>query len=272
MAIIPHNFNGKAIEQTFSETVINGVKIPKGYVNLSQMCKVNPKKRIKDYLKNDNSLDYLIALSETLTTVTYTPPGGGILPPDNHAGSSPALLFGLKSGLLIKTYDAIGGDSDLYCQIEIAIHAAQWISPQFAVWANRTLRLVISGEFKALTDEAKQAQKALQKIWEEIRSGSVVTRRTLTDAIKAYLETHEVSENYRKFVYSNCSDKINRSLFGKTAAQLCAERSCSKDELRDTHSAASLVSIERIEYIAVKKIDRGIEPQIATNEAIEVCS
>jgi len=129
-----------------------------------------------------------------------------------------------------------------------------------------TLDIIIDDRFGRIYEQGAAEAKTNARIMGKI------TRRTLTDGIKAYLETHEVSENYRKFVYSNCSDKINRSLFGKTAAQLCAERSCSKDELRDTHSAASLVSIDRIEYIAVKKIDRGIEPQIATNEAIEVCS
>lgn len=104
------------------------------------------------------------------------------------------------------------------------------------------------------------------------RLAGKITRRTLTDAIKAYIETHEVSENYRKFVYSNCSDKINRSLFGKTAAKVCAERSCSKDELRSTHSAVSLVLIDRIEGHAVRLIDRGMEPQIATDDAIEFYS
>ena len=268
MAIIPHGFNGKAIEQTSSETEINGATIPKGYVNLSQMCKVNPKKRINDYLSKDNLSDYLIALSESQTAGTYIPPGAGKPVPDNHAGSSPALVFGLKSGLLIKTFDRIGGDADIYCQIEIAIHAAQWISPQLAVWANRTLRLVINGEFKALTDEAKQAEKELQVRWEKIRSGTIVTRHELTDAIKEYLETHEVSENYRKFIYSNCSDKINRSLFGQTAAKLCEERSCDRDSLRSTHSAVELVSIDRIEGHAVRLIDRGLEPLLAVTDAI----
>jgi len=67
-------------------------------------------------------------------------------------------------------------------------------------------------------------------------------------------------------------EKVVRSLFGKTAAKLCAERSCSKDELRSTHSAVSLVLIDRIEGHAVRLIDRGMEPQIATDDAIEFYS
>jgi hypothetical protein len=105
------------------------------------------------------------------------------------------------------------------------------------------------------------------------RLAGKITRRTLTDAIKEYLgKQNEVSENYRKFVYSNCSDKINRSLFGKTAAKLCAERSCDRNELRSTHSAASLVLIDRIEGHAVRLIDRGLEPLLAVTDAIDFYS
>lgn len=101
------------------------------------------------------------------------------------------------------------------------------------------------------------------------RLAGKVTRRTLTDAIKAYLDTNEVSDNYRKFIYSNCSDKINRALFGKSAAKLCVERGCDKDELRNSHSEAELILIDRIEGHAVKLIDRGMEPMTATQDALD---
>lgn len=100
------------------------------------------------------------------------------------------------------------------------------------------------------------------------RLAGKLTRRTLTDAIKTYLETHEVSANYRQWVFSNCSDKINLALFGKKAAKLCTERGCERDELRDTHDEPSLALIDRIEGHAVRLIDRGMEPQLATQDAI----
>jgi len=129
-----------------------------------------------------------------------------------------------------------------------------------------TLDIIIDDAFHRVYEKGSAQAKT------NARLAGMITRRTLTDAIKAYMESHEVSENYRKFVYSNCSDKINRSLFGKTAAKLCAERSCSKDELRDTHSTASLALIDRIEGHAVKLIDRGMEPQIATDDAVSFYS
>jgi hypothetical protein len=102
MAIIPHNFNGKAIEQTSSETEINGVKIPKGYVNLSQMCKAGGK-RLVDYLTKDKKrLSYFQAVLRILEAGTYSTSGVIIITPDNHAGCSDCLAFGTTSGLLIQ--------------------------------------------------------------------------------------------------------------------------------------------------------------------------
>lgn len=104
------------------------------------------------------------------------------------------------------------------------------------------------------------------------RLAGKVTRRTLTDAIKTYLASNEVSANYRQWVFSNCSDKINLALFGKKAAKLCVERGCNRDELRNTHDRASLALIDRIEGHAVRLIDRGMEPQLATQDAIDFYS
>jgi len=101
------------------------------------------------------------------------------------------------------------------------------------------------------------------------RIAGKITRRTLTDAIKDYVETHSTSENYRQWIYSNCSDKINLALFDKKACQLKKERGCKdNDALRDTHSKAELVLIDRIEGHAVILIDKGMEPLMATQDAI----
>ncbi len=255
MTIIPHNFNGKAIGQTSSETVINGVTIPKGYVNLSQMCKANPKKKLNDYLSNLNTLDYIMALSESLGGCNLY---GENPVPDTHSVSSPALSFGLQSGLLIKTYNTIGGDADIYSQIEIAIHAAQWTSPQFAVWANRTLRLVISGEFKALTDEAKQAEKELQKRWGKIRSATIFTRRELTDSIKAWYDRPDTQTTCPLgVVIAECTNQLYLAMWGVTAAKIRLHFNLTKDSqlTRDYLSERALNTLKLREDYVVEFID-----------------
>jgi hypothetical protein len=101
------------------------------------------------------------------------------------------------------------------------------------------------------------------------RIAGKVSRRTWTQAIADYVNTHEVSDNYRQWIYINVSDTLNLALFGKKAKQLCEERGCTKETLRDTHDEANLRLIDRIEDYAMRLTDRGLEPKLAIAEAIE---
>ena len=103
--------------------------------------------------------------------------------------------------------------------------------------------------------EADDRQKYL-----ETRMAGKVTRRTLTDSIDSYVQTHAVSVNYGHWIYSNVSDCLNLGLFGKKASKLCIERGCNKNELRDTHDEVTLARIDKIEAVAMIQIDNGMEP------------
>ena len=103
--------------------------------------------------------------------------------------------------------------------------------------------------------EAEDRQKYL-----ETRMAGKVTRRTLTDSIDSYVQTHAVSVNYGHWIYSNVSDCLNLGLFGKKASKLCVERGCKKDGLRDTHDEITLARIDKIEAVAMIQIDNGMEP------------
>jgi hypothetical protein len=105
--------------------------------------------------------------------------------------------------------------------------------------------------------------------WIKSRFVGKQTRRTWTDAVSDYINNNEVSENYRTWVYKHVSDSVNVALFGKKAKQLCEERKCDRDSLRDTHDEASLRLIDRIEDYAMRLIDRGLEPKQAILEAID---
>ena len=45
---------------------------------------------------------------------------------------------------------------------DVAISIATWISPEFEVWANRTLRLIVAGQFAPKTADAAIAQQQLK--------------------------------------------------------------------------------------------------------------
>lgn len=106
-------------------------------------------------------------------------------------------------------------------------------------------------------------EKSDRQKYLETRLAGKVTRRTLTDAIKQYVGSHDVSDNYRHWIYSNVSDCLNIALFGKKASKLCLERGCEKEKLRDTHDEVTLAKIDKIETVAMIQIDNGMEPMEA---------
>ncbi len=127
------------------------------------------------------------------------------------------------------------------------------------------LQQLFSDAFK-LKFDADDRQAYLKE-----RQAGKKVRRTLTDAIKSYLERHdELSDNYRKFIYSNVSDSLNRALFGKTSKSLCEDKQCSKDDLRDNFTDKELQAINYREEHAMKLIDKmDAEPPEAMRQAIE---
>lgn len=233
--MIIHNFNKKLIQQSETEIDIFGVIVPKGFVNLTQMCKVNPKKKFNDYLRLKSTLEYLIVLSDA---ETYTESGTGILASDNHAGSSSSLEFGVSSGLLIVTKDAIGGDADIFGHYEVAVDLAQWISPEFRVWANRVLHLVI--EDKVKTIEFDDAQRNLQ--WEWLRTQSKASRRKFTDCLKQ----HIIVTWGEEFYHSPASAKLFAKYTAVAQARITGIPSFNGN--RDNCSESQLDLLEKFEH------------------------
>jgi hypothetical protein len=103
--------------------------------------------------------------------------------------------------------------------------------------------------------------------WLKARQEGKVTRRELTDAIKDYLDNHEVSDNYRKFVYNNITDLINLAIFGRRACKLRQDWECGNPREKMTDKEIFLV--KEVENLIMRLIDnRGFEPMDATREAI----
>ncbi len=67
MAIVQHDFQGKTISQTSEETLIANTVVPKGYVNLTDMCKANGKK-LGHYLKLHSTKSLITDLCNSYTT------------------------------------------------------------------------------------------------------------------------------------------------------------------------------------------------------------
>ncbi len=82
--------------------------------------------------------------------------------------------------------------------------------------------------------------------------------------IKAHAE--DVSDNYKKFIYTNASDRVNKIVFGRNAKKLRESWNCT--ELRDAMTFEELSHIDSVERLAVRLIDElGYEPLSAVKEA-----
>lgn len=272
MNILPHEYNGQMIYQLLEDTIIAGRSIPKGYVSATLMIQAakeqaKQKKRkfgknLSKYLAKESTKEYYQVLIENESRNPIWANGDKSTP------------FSLEQIIIV-----IKGGDDLSLQgtwlhPEAAINFAQWLSPEFAYWAAKNLRLIIQKDFAPLTEEARVAQEKLQSIWAELRALSKVNRRKATDAIRDWIVRHNYKEKYQGQMYVEFSDIINVALFGMTARQLREFRGIESisELLRDSHDGKELEYITEIEKHAMRLIDKkNWHPIDAVKDAIEMC-
>lgn len=95
--------------------------------------------------------------------------------------------------------------------------------------------------------------------WLKARQDGKSARRTLTDAVKSYIERHpELSQNARQWLYHNVSDELNMRLFGQKSKALKAVLGVKNGHLlRDRLTEDQLINIHAVEAAAVRLIDAG---------------
>ena len=142
-----HDYQHAAIAQTETDTKFGNKIIPKGYVNATAMCRVNGKK-FSHWNSLKRSKAYLSALSRSLM-------------PSNPCTEQEA---GITASQLIIIVENDGNPAiqGTWVHPDVAISIATWISPEFEVWANRTLRLIVAGQFAPKTADAAIAQQQLK--------------------------------------------------------------------------------------------------------------
>ena len=243
-----HQFGTILIFQAIEDiTLKDGRIIPKGYVNATQMCVANGK-RFRDWEKLKQTQAYIQQLKENSRVPKYT--------------------------YFIK----VDGDNNYpvgtWISFATAMILAQWLSPEFAVWAGESLVHVLTGDFKALTPEAEEAQRKLQEIWANLRSATKETFWFLADAIKWYYDENPRIEDYENQNYSEVFNCLNRGLFGKDSATIKKELGITKGKLnRDHFGTEALKRIEMIQRIAEAQVmHHGKRPKDAVKFAIAMLS
>ncbi|MEO1433394.1 MAG: KilA-N domain-containing protein [Cyanobacteria bacterium J06633_8] len=150
--LITHDWNGSVIAQLSEATKISKYDVPSGYVNLTQMCKACEKK-----FNHYASLNSTKAYWEGLSLDTGIPASKLVITIRGRGDKIPQGTWGHP---------------------EIAIDLAQWVSVEFRIWANRTLRKVI--ETEANSTKLQISPEELIRIY-----GNILAPTSLSEELKA---------------------------------------------------------------------------------------
>lgn len=115
-----------------------------------------------------------------------------------------------------------------------------------------------------------QLSEELRNARMKARIDGILQRNFWTDCIKAYVDNNDVSDNYKRWIYPNVSDYLNRQFFGMSAKQIRENYDIAENEpLRDHVLPEYLPDITFVEKYAGKLVERGVEPMTAMREAVE---
>lgn len=160
-----------------------------------------------------------------------------------------------------------------------------WSAAQYYVYhaergneeAKLIVRSLVATSLDLLINDAfgQEYKRGQAQEWVNARMQGKQARRTFTDAASDYVKRHpDRSEGFKKFAYSNATDRLYRGLFGKSAKQLKEERKCHPDtSAREFLNESELKVIEYHEHYAAKLVDKqDFEPDAAIIEAMEFYS
>lgn len=136
--------------------------------------------------------------------------------------------------------------------------------------AKAILKASVSTTIEQAFDIAFDNKRSLEEYQEKqkARVQGKATRRTMTNVVRDYVKarSEELSDNYKQYIYNNCSDRTYRLIFGRSAKQLKEDWKCI--DVRAEMTAEELMIVGSIERLAMALIEeQGIEPQAAISEA-----
>ena len=197
------------------------------------------------------------------------------------------LVFSSSPNLALKSLKALlGKDLELpKVRTELANNPAYVLTiPQFKdivfELATKKKNEIAAAFLKAALEETieRRFDTAFgKKVEEEVRNArlkarveGILQRNFWTRTIDEYLETHEVSVEYIRFIYVNVSNAVNLAVFGMKAAEVREKLGLTKSQkTRDYIPAESLPEIAFIEKYAGIQVKKGMEPMQAVTEAIQ---
>lgn len=169
----------------------------------------------------------------------------------------------------------VEGEKTTVNLVSVELASAYWVKEALTgnAKAIRILGACVAESIERRADKAFAIERKEEEYQEKMKArieGKVV-RRSLTDAIAEYIKRHpELSDNDKKWMYKNCSDKTNIIVLGKIAKKVAEDLGCNSSNLRDFLQPQELVQLTSIEDLTVRLIDRSdVHPFQAVLQAAE---
>ncbi len=120
--------------------------------------------------------------------------------------------------------------------------------------------------FNVLRTEEERNQRFV------VRRDGILSRNFWTDCIQEYCKTHEVSEDYKKWIYANVSDMVNMALFGIKSKAVKEHYQLPKGiSIRDYLPSETLKLVDTIEKAsAVRVQNNDVCPKQALKDVIGI--
>lgn len=102
------------------------------------------------------------------------------------------------------------------------------------------------------------SQSATKAQWQQVRIEGKATRRSLTDAIADYIQRHtdELSDNDKRWLFTNASQQVDLIVFGRIAKKLAEDLEVPRENLRDSFTSDELQLVREVENTSMRLIDR----------------
>jgi hypothetical protein len=149
------------------------------HVNLTEMCAAFGKRPAK-FLELESTRRFIVALAaDTGLSLDFNYPNSGQLncAESPYLESSKCPESGHLKNLLVTLRGQHGGGT--WAHPDLALECARWLSPEFAIWTNRAIRKLLSGECQHNAQDVRTLAR-LQSRLKEINEEAVQIRRRIT--------------------------------------------------------------------------------------------
>ncbi|MDO4940019.1 MAG: KilA-N domain-containing protein [Lachnospiraceae bacterium] len=222
------------------------------YISLTDIAKYSnkedPRFPIQNWMRNRNTIEYL-SIWEELHNPDFNRVQFEAV--KNEAGLNRFVMTPTKwisemnsIGMIVKAGRYGGGT---YAHVDIAMHFATWISPEF--------QLYIMKDYRRLKNDENSR---LSLNWNLNREIAKLNYKIHTDAIKEKLIPQKLTKEQISFVYADEADMLNVVLFGMTAKEWREINRGKKGNIRDYASIKQLLVLANMESYNSILIAQGL--------------